>query len=311
MQETNVGQNLEVFYDVFDESCNFLYEKLHKKYLELILLTANNILAGEVLNDLEPEDIKKLRDIYKPLEDKDFNVEEIRKAMQAQILKGIKEMNFQNGLTTPDSIGLIMAYLLSKLTKEKSLNICDPLIGSGNMLYTICNHLTINLNLFGCDHNEYMIRIAKVFADLLELNVELHLEDTLNLKIYNLDFIVFDMPNVIKDADKNYIPYKWILHYMDMLNDNGYIIGLINNDFFDYDYNKEFKKELINKGSIIGLIELPDNMFVSKPKSIIILSKKISKDKKCFMAKFTNFNDVKAFNNELLRIDDYLDSLEV
>lgn len=312
MQENlNISSNLEVFYDVFDESCSFLYEKLHKNYLELIILTAKNILAGEVLNDLEDEDIKKLADIYKPLEDKDFNVEEIRKAMQAQILKGIKEMNFQNGLTTPDSIGLLMAYLISRLTKEKVLNICDPLIGSGNMLYTISNHLTSTLNLFGADHNEYMIRIAKVFADLLETEVELHLEDTLNLNIYNLDFIVFDMPNIIKDSKKEkedamYLPYKWILHYNEMIKDNGYIIGLINNDFFDYDKDAKFKKKLLETSSIIGLIELPDNMFVSKPKSLMIINKKVWDKKKCFITKITSLSDVKTFNAELYKLESWL-----
>lgn len=309
MQNNNITDNLEVFYDVFDESCSFLYEKLHKNYIELIILTAKNILAGEVLNDLDKEDVDKLSNIYKPLYDKDFTTEEIRKAMQAQILKGIKEMNFQNGLTTPDTIGMLMSYFISKLTKSKTLNICDPLIGSGNMLFTISNYLTINLNLYGCDHNEYMIKICKVFADLIETNVELHLEDTLNFRCSNMDFVVFDMPNVIKNKE-DYLPYKWILHYLDMLNDNGYIIGLINNDFFDYDHDKAFKKELITKGSIIGLIELPDNMFVSKPKSLIILSKKIYKDKKCFMAKLSNFSDVRTFNNELMKIDDYLDKIE-
>ncbi len=304
MQNTEVSANLELFYDVFDESCDFLYDKLHLKYLDLIILTANNILAGEVLNDLEDEDIKKLNKIYAKLTDVDFNVEEIRKAMQAQILKGIKEMNFQNGLTTPDSIGLLMAYLISRLSKAKSLNICDPLIGSGNMLYTISNHLTANLNLFGCDHNEYMIKIAKVFADLLDTNVELHLEDTLNLKIYNLDFIVFDMPNVIKDKD-DYLPYKWVLHYNELIKDDGYIIGLINNDFFDYDNNKRFKEELLKTSSIVCLIELPDNMFVSKPKSIIVINKKIWDKKKMFMTKLPSLSDVKAFNSELVKLEQW------
>ena len=304
MQNTEVSANLELFYDVFDESCDFLYDKLHLKYLDLIILTANNILVGEVLNDLEDEDIKKLNKIYAKLTDVDFNVEEIRKAMQAQILKGIKEMNFQNGLTTPDSIGLLMAYLISRLSVAKSLNICDPLIGSGNMLYTISNHLTANLNLFGCDHNEYMIKIAKVFADLLETNVELHLEDTLNLKIYNLDFIVFDMPNVIKDKD-DYLPYKWVLHYNELIKDDGYIIGLINNDFFDYDNNKRFKEELLKTSSIVCLIELPDNMFVSKPKSIIVINKKIWDKKKMFMTKLPSLSDVKAFNSELVKLEQW------
>lgn len=307
MQENKpITDNLEVFYDVFDESCSFLYDRLHKNYFELFLMTANNILAGEVLNnDLSDEDTKELSHIYSRLEDVEFNVEEIRKAIQAQILKAIKEMNFLNGLTTPDSIGLLMAYFISRLNKSKELNICEPLIGSGNMLYTIANHLTANLNLYGCDHNEYMIRIAKVFADMLDLKVDLHLEDTLNLNLCNMDFVVFDMPNIIKNKEESYLPYKWLLHYNLMLKENGYIIGLVNNDFFNYDHDKSFKKELLKTSSIIALIELPDNMFKTLPKSIIIINKKIWDKKKFLITKIKSLSDVKEFNQELLKMESW------
>ena len=75
--------NLELFYDVFEESNNFLYEIFHKPYFELIEMTAENILAGEVLTDFEnKEDEEKLQEIYDKLENVDFSVEDVRKALQ-------------------------------------------------------------------------------------------------------------------------------------------------------------------------------------------------------------------------------------
>ena len=104
MQDVKIN-NLELFYDVVDESNNLLYEILHLPYFELIELTAKNILAGEVLNDFDNhEDTKRLEAIYDKLSGVDFSVEDVRKAMQSIILRGFKEMRIPNGNTTPDTL---------------------------------------------------------------------------------------------------------------------------------------------------------------------------------------------------------------
>ena len=87
---------------------NYLYEKFHKPYFELIEMTVNNILAGEILTDFEnPEDAEPLQKIYDTIKDIDFSVEDVRKAMQAIVLRGFKEMKITNGNTTPDTIGIL------------------------------------------------------------------------------------------------------------------------------------------------------------------------------------------------------------
>ena len=54
-------ENLELFYDCVDESNNLLYEVYKRPYFELIEMTVNNILAGEILNDLDDENHNKLQ----------------------------------------------------------------------------------------------------------------------------------------------------------------------------------------------------------------------------------------------------------
>ena len=107
--------NLELFYDCVDESNNLLYEVLHKDYFSLIEETVGNILAGEVISDIDDDAASKLQQIYDKIADVDFSVEDVRKAMQAIILKGFKEMRIPNGNTTPDTLGIFMAYLVTKL----------------------------------------------------------------------------------------------------------------------------------------------------------------------------------------------------
>ena len=59
--------SLEIFHDVIEASIEFLYDEYKKKYFDLFFLTVDNILAGEVLNDLS--DDKKAKLEKKRLED--------------------------------------------------------------------------------------------------------------------------------------------------------------------------------------------------------------------------------------------------
>ena len=304
MQEVKLD-NLELFYDCVDESNNFLYEVFRKPYFELIEMTVKNILAGEVVTELDnPADYKKLKKIYSKIKNVDFSVEDVRKAMQSIILRGFKEMRIPNGNTTPDTIGIFMAYLITKMTKEKSISIADPLCGTGNLLFTISNYLDKECKLYACDNDLWMTKLTSMMSDLLNANTEIFLQDTLNLNLSNIDAVVFDMPHSELKENK-YFPYEAILHYKAMLKDGGCMIGMVENDFFNYDSNQEFKKKLLDDMTIVGLTELPDEMFKAvKPKIIITLQKKKFKEgTKCFMVKLPSFTNVNEFNDSLMDIE--------
>ena len=140
MQEMKT-EHLELFYDCVDQSNDILYEAFHKSYFDLIEMTVQNILAGEVVCVCDEEAKNKLNQIYDQLVGVDFTVEDVRKAMQAIFLKGFKEMRILNGNTTPDTLGIFIAYLITKLNANKKITILDPLCGTGNLLHTVINHL--------------------------------------------------------------------------------------------------------------------------------------------------------------------------
>ncbi len=97
-----------------------------------------------------------------------------------------------------------------------------------------------------------------------------------------------------------------------MLSSEGCMIGIVGNDFFDYDKNQSFKKQLLEECSIIGLVELPDNMFVAKPKILLVIQKKVYEDKKnCFMVKLPSFTNVKEFNQSLLEIEAWFEKNKI
>ena len=304
MQDVKLN-NLEIFYDCVDESNNFLYEVFRKPYFELMEMTVKNILAGEILTEFDnPSDYDKLKEIYAKIENVDFTVEDVRKAMQSIILRGFKEMKIPNGNTTPDTIGIFMAYLITKFSTNKEISIVDPLCGTGNLLFTIANYLDKESKLYACDNDLWMTKISSMMSDLLNLDTEVFLQDTLNLNLTNMDAVVFDMPHS-EYKDNKYFPYEAILHYKSMLKENGCMIGMVENDFFDYDKNQAFKKQLLDDMTIVGITELPDEMFKAiKPKIILVLQKKKFKEgTKCFMVKLPSFTNVNLFNEALLDIE--------
>ncbi len=298
MQEMKT-EHLELFYDCVDQSNDILYEAFHKSYFDLIEMTVQNILAGEVVCDCDEETKNKLNQIYDQLVGVDFTVEDVRKAMQAIFLKGFKEMRILNGNTTPDTLGIFIAYLITKLNANKKITILDPLCGTGNLLHTVINHLDKECTSFACDHDVWMTKLTKMVSDLLGIPVELYLQDTRNLSLKDMDCILFDMPNVILEEKKSYFPYEAILHYKEMLKSDGAMIAILGSDFFYYDKNQQ----LLQDCSIIGLIELPDSMFVAKPKIILVIQKCMLDKKNCFMVKLPSFTDVKEFNKSLMEIE--------
>lgn len=308
----NVEDNdlMEVFHDVIESSIEFLYERLHLKYFELFFLTASNILEGEILNDISDSDKEELQKIYEPIVDCDLNVEQIRKALQAIILRGFKEHKMTNGAMTPDTIGMLFAYLISKFEpKSKHIKILDPIAGSGNLLFTIINHLELDIDAYAIEHNELMVKLLKTSSDLMNQNINIYFQNTLNTELSDMDYIVCDFD--YETQDTNYFPYQCISHHLESLKDDGVMICLIPNDFFEYDKDQSFKKSISDKNSIIGLIELPDEMFKENKKSIILIQRKIYEDKKCLMVKLPSFNDPKAFNNALNQIEAWFENNKI
>ena len=299
MEQENI---IETVYDVFEKSIEFLYEETHLKYFDLFFLTADNILAGEVLNDLPDDKKEELNSIYSPINEASIDVETIRKALQAIVLKGFSEQKISNSSITPDTIGILFAYLISKFEpKERKIKIFDPLAGVGNLLFTLYNHLNLDIQMCGAEHNELSVKLMKYLSELQQTELEIYFQDSLNVNVSNIDYIVCDFDYCQKENEK-YFPFEVIKHHLSSLNDEGVMMCLIPNDFFDMDKDQLFKNEIIKENTILGLIELPDDFFRSNPKSILLIQHS-TKNKKCLMVKLPSFTDSKVFNESLNQIE--------
>jgi site-specific DNA-methyltransferase (adenine-specific) len=304
-------ENIEAFYDYFDGVANVLYENYKKPYIEGMNEAFNFLLDNVFEGEYQLEDIEKVTKMKEKVTNVEFEREEIRKSVQLGMLKGYKHTFSSNALITPDTIGIFMGYLVRKLMDVDSIkSVLDPVVGSGNLIYTVLNQLEISPKVFGVDSDLAKCNLARNLGDLLDYDNEMFFQDTLSYFDHGFDLILADMPIV---EDVPYLPYQIINHHFDALNDGGFFISLIENDFFEQKGSEIFREEIQKKGYIFGLIKLSETLFKNHPKSILILRKKgdnVQSFKDFLLVDLPSFNDAEAFNNTINQIDSWISSRE-
>jgi len=305
-------KNIEIFYDYFDFVSNHLYHEYEKTYLEGMNEAFSLLLDDETEGDYREEDILLLREHKENIIDIEFKPEEVRKSVQLGLLKGYKHAYLSNALITPDTIGIFMGYLIKKLYNKRPLEtILDPLVGTGNLGYSIINYLEMDIKLFGVDEDYLKCNLARNIGDLLNIENEMFYQDTVSYFDEGFDCIVTDMP-LLTDHD-DYLPYKVINHHLDGLKEGGYFISIIDNDFFEKSGSEVFKKEIDSKGYIFGLIKLSESLFKGTPKSILIIRKKgdnVEQLKDFLLVDLPSFNDSHNFNKILNQIEEWIEARE-
>lgn len=273
---------VEKIYDIIDESCVVLYNKLKMNYFDSLLATCKNIMNKEISQDFDEEELLYLKDLYSYFYVNKFDAEDIRKAMQYLFIKTFKEMGYQN-VVTPDSISFLIAYLLKKMFKGKMIKILDPFVGSGNLLLSLVNNYE-HSEAIGIDNDEQLIRLAQLNANMQEKAIPFYIQDPFTYKLDNIDVIVSD----IKDIDIK----RFISNYILSLADDGVMMLVISHK----------KIDLIDKKLMYGIIDLPKTYFKNDRKSIVIIKNKKSKDKKFLlgiMPDGKNLNETKKFMENL------------
>ncbi|MDD3122853.1 MAG: N-6 DNA methylase [Candidatus Izemoplasmatales bacterium] len=301
------SNNIELVFDVLDQSATHLFETQQTPYLKGVVLTCENILAHEIILDTSDETDKVLLDLLHKMDNIDFQKEEIRKAIQLCILKGFKLSKQSNQEITPDTIGIFLSYLIKKLIDfEGPMTLFDPLVGTGNLICTVANNLDKETLLFGVDHNLDQVELSKAMFEMMDYGEEVYFQDTLTFWNLASDVLLCDFSNSETEDEMTYFPYEVIKHHLYNLKPGGFFLGIIYNDFFEQPTNEEFRKYLLESWEILGLIKLPDSIFKSLGKSILILEKKSNieyVDKQFLLADIPSFEDEEAFQKAIYQIN--------
>lgn len=243
--------------------------------------------------------------------------EDMRKAIQISILKGMRQSSQPNHQMTPDSLGLLIGYFVEQFLDlqlaEGKITVLDPAVGTGNLLITVMNLLNGKVNASAVEVDELLIRLAAATADLVNQPVELYRQDALEkLLIDPVDAVICDLPVGYYPNDEvaldyelcategmSYAHHLFIEQSMNHLKPGGFGFFLVPGNLFESEQAKQLHKYLKQHTWIQAVIQLPEGIFSSKAheKSILILQKQseaLRAPREVLLAKVPNMSNKEA-----------------
>lgn len=293
-------ENIEKLFSMLNEHAEKIEKEHNVTLLEGILDGLEAWLDGEV--DFSQDGATK---------------EDVRKAIQIAVLKGMRKGSQPNHQMTPDTLGLLVGYFVEQLFAERlkteKISILDPAVGTGNLLLTVMNLLDGKTEATGVEIDELLIRIAAATADLTEQPVSLFRQDALqDLLVNPADAVVCDLPvgyypneDVALDYElcasegMSYAHHLFIEQSINYTKDGGYLFFLAPTHLFESEQSKQLHKYIQKHAWIQAIIQLPDTMFANKAleKSIVILQrqgKEFNAPKEVLLAKVPNMQNKQA-----------------
>ena len=315
-----VSQTVETLFSIFDSSAVVLRKELDVTYLEALVETGDNLFEGAILQEeLSESVIERLNREYSTFNEETYKGEEIRKAFQLAILKGMKEGVQANHEMTPDAVGMFMSYLFHKFMKgQNEITVLDPAIGTGNLMTTVFNSAQENVTMsgFGVEVDEVLIKLALVNANLQKHAIEFFHQDGLApLYIDPVDAVVSDLPvgyypneigaseyKLKADEGMSYAHHLFIEQSVKHTKEGGYLFFLVPNFIFESDQAPKLHAFIKETCFIQGLLQLPVSMFKNEKnaKSIFVLQKKgpsVTMPKQALLVELPKFSNMKAMED--------------
>jgi len=312
---------IEKLYDTIDEMAMLLVEHANLRYLDGLTAASANIMAADVLQEVDTEIEIKLFALSKELNEMAFNSEEVRKALQLALLKGLKSDNLSLDGMTPDGVAVLMGYLVDKLKPEaKGLKIADFVVGTGNLLTAILNTLKETPEaIYGVDSDYKMLELAKMMVDMQNYEAQFYQQSsTRDMNVPLVDVIVGDLPakgveekahegSALGVAGCHDLPYLLVENHLDYLSEDGYAIYVIGNGFFSQEHASLLHEVITKKASICMLLQLPTTLFKGdrEGKSLLVLRKR-KMESEALVAVLPDFNNTEKVQTTLTKVEDWI-----
>lgn len=293
-------EKFEQIFKYVNDYAEKLVEQQEQDYLEALLQTLEDTLDGKF--EWQVDGATK---------------EDMRKAIQIAILKGMRKSSQPNHQMTPDTLGLIVSHFVEQCFKQQLANggisVVDPALGTGNLLYTVMNALDGKVQATGVEVDDVLIRLAAATGDLIEQPVTLFRQDALeNLLVDPVDAVVCDLPvgyypneevaldyNLCATEGMSYAHHLFIEQSLNYTKEGGFVFLLVPASLFESDQAKQLHQYIKGHAWIQAVIQLPENLFSSKAheKSILILQKQsevIKAPREVLLAKVPNMSNREA-----------------
>lgn len=162
MEKTKV----ENLFEWMDETTQVIEQHLNEPYLDSLVLALETLYYQSPEESMDDILTHKLNTALERIQLDDYHADDIRKAIQFAVLKGMKDTTQQQHLITPEAVSLLVGYLVQKLVKSETLRIFDPASGTGNMLTTVISQLDQSVEAYASEVDPTLIQLALISANL-------------------------------------------------------------------------------------------------------------------------------------------------
>lgn len=238
-----------------------------------------------------------------------------RKAFQFAYLSLMQEETIQaNHQITPDSIGLILGFLVQKFTENnEELHVVDIASGAGHLSASVNEVLkdtTIMHHLIEVD--PVLSRVSVHLANFLEIPFDVYPQDAIMpLPLEEADIVIGDLPIGYYPLDErshemqlgfkeghSYSHYLLIEQAITALKQSGYAFLVVPSKIFEDDNVKQLENFIATETEMQAFLNLPKTLFKNENarKSILILQKKKMNETKPVEVLLANIPDFKNPN---------------
>lgn len=324
MQQNSV----ERLYDFLDTAAEMISKDMQVSYLEGLAEAGELYLSGRAEHlPLSEEMAGKLEELIQKYDDfSEPEAETVRKAFQLALLKSMKNYH-PNRQMTPDTIGLFISYLFNKFhTGNEQVSIMDPAVGTGNLLFTVLNHLSVKAgSIYGIDIDDILIKLAFIQADMQKKVINFFNQDSLQLVFAEqVDAVVSDLPVGYYPNDEaadnyelrakeghSFSHYLYIEQSLRYTKPGGYLFFVIPNELFAGAESKGLTSFLTEKSHITAILKLPSTIFKNDSfgKSLLVLRKKgegTTDPSQILAADLPSFSNKNGMVHIMKQIDDWM-----
>ena len=253
-----------------------------------------------------------------------------RKAFQFAYLSLMQEENIQaNHQITPDSIGLILGFLVQRFTQDKEeLHVVDIASGAGHLsaaVKEVLTETTIMHHLIEVD--PVLSRGSVHLANYLEIPFDVYPQDAIMpLPLEEYDIVIGDLPLGYYPVDErskemklgfeeghSYSHYLLIEQAVNALKGAGYAFLVVPSELFSGEHVKQLEKFITTETEMQAFLNLPPTLFKNEKarKSILILQKKkaeVTKPVEVFLANIPDFKNPQQFQGFITELNQWMDT---
>ncbi|MFA9558743.1 class I SAM-dependent methyltransferase [Evansella sp. AB-rgal1] len=328
------GSTLTEIYEILDQGTEVIKHEMNLAYLDALAEMGEILFQGNSTHEFSQSTKRRLTDLlesYKELTE--VTKEELRKAFQLAVLKGMKAATQAHHAMTPDAVSLFMGYLVNKVGRLNTDNdtpvVMDPAVGSGNLLTAVMNQMASKAHGIGAEADETLLRLSYVNANLQKHSIDLFHQDSVATPLVkNVDVILSDLPIGFYPNDSiaekyelkaktghSYVHHLLIEQSINHSKEGGFLFLLVPNFLFESEEAKELHKYIKKEAIIYSFLQLPKTMFKNSQwgKSILILRKKaegIYEPRQALLAELPSFSNERALADMMSRISTWFDELK-